>query len=61
MSCLELEQQSNTLRADLKVWENKWARAHKGAKPSKSDIKNNPDIGGWFVVRSPQLFSPLEV
>ena len=39
------EKQSQDLRADLKSWESKWAKEHKGKKPDREAIKQNPDIG----------------
>lgn len=42
---LQYESKSRSLRADLKRWENDWAKAHGGRKPGRPDIKNNPDIG----------------
>lgn len=39
------ESQSQDLRADLKTWENNWAKTNRGKKPSRDDIKQNPDIG----------------
>ncbi|KAK1753077.1 putative dna replication regulator sld2 protein [Echria macrotheca] len=38
------EAQSQELRVQLKTWENDWAKAHGGNKPSRNDIKQNPDI-----------------
>ncbi|KAH7159669.1 DNA replication/checkpoint protein [Dactylonectria estremocensis] len=40
----EYETQSTQLRADLKLWENDWAKTHNGQKPGREDIKANPDI-----------------
>ncbi|KAJ9165154.1 DNA replication/checkpoint protein [Coniochaeta hoffmannii] len=40
----EYETQSQTLRAELKQWETSWAKNHDGKKPSRDDIKQNPDI-----------------
>jgi hypothetical protein len=39
------ETQSQTLRAELKKWENDWAKNHQGRKPARNDIKQDPDIG----------------
>jgi DNA replication regulator SLD2 len=39
------ESQSQDLRADLKTWENDWAKSNRGKKPGRDDIKQNPDIG----------------
>jgi len=39
------ESQSQQLRADLKKWENDFAKTHDGKKPAREDIKKNPDIG----------------
>ena len=39
------EKQSHDLRLELKKWETKWAKNHNGKKPSRDDIKQNPDIG----------------
>ena len=41
----KFESQSQELRADLKTWENDWAKSHSGQKPSRDDIKQNPEIG----------------
>lgn len=41
----QYEAQSQELRAQLKTWENDWAKSHDGSKPSRNDIKQNPDIG----------------
>ncbi|KAB5533650.1 DNA replication regulator SLD2 [Coniochaeta sp. 2T2.1] len=41
----EYESKSQALRAELKQWETSWAKTHDGKKPSRDDIKNNPDIG----------------
>ncbi|KAK0649390.1 DNA replication/checkpoint protein [Cercophora newfieldiana] len=38
------EGQSLALRAELKTWEGSWAKDHGGKKPSREDIKQNPDI-----------------
>ncbi|KLU84707.1 DNA replication regulator SLD2 [Magnaporthiopsis poae ATCC 64411] len=38
------ESQSQQLRAELKVWESKFAKTSNGKKPSRDDIKRNPDI-----------------
>ena len=46
-----LETESQALRADLKGWEHRWSSEHNGAKPSRNDIKANPDIG-TFPTRS---------
>ncbi|KAK7431596.1 DNA replication regulator sld2 [Neonectria magnoliae] len=40
----EFESQSQLLRVDLKAWESDWAKAHKGKKPGRDDIKANPEI-----------------
>ena len=42
------EDQSHQLRIQLKQWEGKWAAAHSGDKPSREDIKNNPDIASKY-------------
>lgn len=42
---LNYENQSRELRAGLKQWEGDWAKTHHGRKPSRDDIKQNPDIG----------------
>ncbi|SPO04451.1 related to DNA replication regulator SLD2 [Cephalotrichum gorgonifer] len=39
-----LEKESQALRADLKAWEYRWSSQNGGAKPSRDDIKRNPDI-----------------
>ncbi|PHH82262.1 hypothetical protein CDD82_6511 [Ophiocordyceps australis] len=41
---LQYKTRSSELRADLKRWESEWAQLHQGNKPSREDIKNNPDI-----------------
>ncbi|KAI6080990.1 DNA replication/checkpoint protein [Hypoxylon rubiginosum] len=41
---LEYEATSKQLRADLKRFEAEWASHHDGKKPSREDIKKNPDI-----------------
>ena len=41
----ELSKRSNALRLELKVWEKQFASANNGEKASRSDIKENPDIG----------------
>ncbi|KAH7322788.1 DNA replication/checkpoint protein [Stachybotrys elegans] len=38
------EAKFNDLRADLKKWENEWAKTHNGSKPGREDIKRNDDI-----------------
>ena len=38
-------EQSNVLRAELKLWEKKFAAANNGQKASREDIKKNPEIG----------------
>ncbi|KAK0611502.1 DNA replication/checkpoint protein [Immersiella caudata] len=38
------EGQSLTLRAELKAWEGEWAKGHNRKKPSREDIKQNPEI-----------------
>ncbi|KAK3990879.1 putative DNA replication regulator sld-2 [Cladorrhinum sp. PSN332] len=40
----EYESQSLQVRAELKKWETDWADSHNGKKPSRNDIKQNPDI-----------------
>lgn len=40
-----LKAQHDSLRVALKDWENAWRKAHDGQKPSRDDIKQNPDIG----------------
>ncbi|KAL2106962.1 hypothetical protein VUR80DRAFT_5907 [Thermomyces stellatus] len=39
-----LEKECQTLRADLKGWEHQWSSEHGGTKPSRNDIKANPEI-----------------
>lgn len=39
------ESQCLKLRAELKKWESDWAATHGGTKPTRDDIKQNPDIG----------------
>ena len=41
----EYETKSQAIRAELKQWETSWAKTHDGKKPSRDDIKQNPDIG----------------
>ncbi|PHH62053.1 hypothetical protein CDD81_7609 [Ophiocordyceps australis] len=43
-AALQYKTRSTELRADLKRWESEWAQLHQGSKPSRKDIKNNPDI-----------------
>ncbi|KAK4178584.1 putative DNA replication regulator sld-2 [Triangularia setosa] len=38
------EQQSLEVRAELKKWETDWQEEHGGNKPSRDDIRQNPDI-----------------
>ncbi|XP_044722170.1 DNA replication and checkpoint protein [Hirsutella rhossiliensis] len=38
------EAKAKDLRAHLKTWENDWARTHRGSKPGRQDIKDNPGI-----------------
>ncbi|KAI1771535.1 DNA replication/checkpoint protein [Hypoxylon cercidicola] len=40
----EYEATSKQLRADLKCFEADWASGHDGKKPTREDIKQNPDI-----------------
>ncbi|KPM34011.1 DNA replication regulator SLD2 [Neonectria ditissima] len=40
----DFESQSQLLRVDLKAWESDWAKAHKGRKPGRDDIKATPEI-----------------
>ncbi|KAK4664988.1 uncharacterized protein QC763_509470 [Podospora pseudopauciseta] len=40
----EFELQSLQVRAELKKWETDWQEEHGGNKPSRNDIKQNPDI-----------------
>ncbi|OIW26485.1 hypothetical protein CONLIGDRAFT_683461 [Coniochaeta ligniaria NRRL 30616] len=40
----DYESRSQTIRAELKLWETSWAKTHEGKKPSRDDIKQNPDI-----------------
>ena len=49
---LQYETQSQTLRAELKNWENDWAKEHQGKKPARNDIKQNLDIGRRFFCLS---------
>lgn len=39
------EASAQELRTDLKQFEGEWAKQNNGSKPSREDIKNNPDIG----------------
>ena len=39
------EATAQELRAELKHFEGDWAKQNGGSKPSRDDIKNNPDIG----------------
>ncbi len=41
----EYESNCQSLRVHLKTWESTWAKENGGKKPSRADIKNNPDIG----------------
>lgn len=41
----EHDAKSQELRADLKQWENDWAKTHNGSKPGRDDIKRDADIG----------------
>ena len=36
---------ADTLRLELKAWEADFAASHQGQKPTRDDIKQNPDIG----------------
>ncbi|EQL04245.1 DNA replication regulator SLD2 [Ophiocordyceps sinensis CO18] len=38
------EAKAKDLRSHLKAWESDWARTHRGKKPGRQDIKDNPDI-----------------
>ncbi|KAJ9148667.1 DNA replication/checkpoint protein [Pleurostoma richardsiae] len=38
------EAEAQHLRSELKQWENAWAKEHAGKKPSREDIKQNPEI-----------------
>lgn len=49
------EEESLQLRAELKAWEGEWATAHRGKKPGRDDIKQNPDIGASQTL----LFAPF--
>ncbi|KAG5984250.1 hypothetical protein E4U55_005521 [Claviceps digitariae] len=40
----EYDEKSRDLRAQLKRWENDWARTHDGKKPGRQDIKDNAEI-----------------
>lgn len=42
------ERKSKQYREELKTWEHNWLKDH-GQKPSRSDIKNNPDIGSSYL------------
>ncbi|KAI1136375.1 DNA replication/checkpoint protein [Hypoxylon sp. FL0543] len=42
------EEESTRLRADLKRFEADWASRHGGTKPSREDIKLNPDIASKY-------------
>lgn len=39
------EATAQELRTDLKGFEGDWAKQNSGSKPSREDIKKNPDIG----------------
>lgn len=41
----EYEVTAKELRAELKQFEGDWAKQNGGSKPSRGDIKNNPEIG----------------
>lgn len=45
----QYEIQSQALRADLKQWENTWAKEHAGKKPARNDIKQNTEIGKYLL------------
>jgi hypothetical protein len=51
----ELTERLNTLRAELKIWEKKFASENNGHKASREDIKKNPDIGTSYC--TPLIFS----
>lgn len=36
---------ANVLKQELKVWEKDFAATNEGRKPSREDIKKNPEIG----------------
>ncbi|KAM7220667.1 putative dna replication regulator sld2 protein [Rhypophila decipiens] len=42
------ELRCNKLRAELKQWENEWAKTSGGKKPSREDIKQNPEISNKY-------------
>lgn len=44
------EAKAKDLRSHLKAWESDWARTHRGKKPGRQDIKDNPDIGRSIFV-----------
>lgn len=48
----KISQQSIALRQELKAWENQFAAANNGKKPSREDIKKNPEIGKWHELES---------
>jgi hypothetical protein len=48
----ELSKRSNSLRLELKVWEKEFASANNGQKASRDDIKKNPEIGIFLLVRN---------
>lgn len=39
------DQQTATLRLELKAWEKAFSAANEGRKATREDIKANPDIG----------------
>jgi DNA replication regulator SLD2 len=46
----ELQERSNSLRLELKLWEKNFASANNGQKASRDDIKKNPDIGKFLIL-----------
>lgn len=45
----ELEHRFASLRKELKGWERLFGRANGGKRPTREDIKANPDIGMWVA------------
>lgn len=39
------EERIKALKSELKEWEREFAEVNDGKKPSREDIKRNPDIG----------------
>ncbi|RPA84415.1 hypothetical protein BJ508DRAFT_323686, partial [Ascobolus immersus RN42] len=46
------DDQVTELKLELKEWENTWAAEHDGRKPSREDIKANPEIAAKYKAYS---------